>query len=129
LEKQFTPQGLCHEDHKWRVETRVQALLETVYNNPHALFKSKRLSTNIKLTLHKAFIRSVMTYASPAWEFVADTRLLKLQRLQNKVLRTIGNFSRHTPVCELHKALSIPYIYDYITKLCRKEAQLIQKSW
>jgi hypothetical protein len=61
----------------------------------YSLFKSKRLITNIKLTLHKALIRYVMTYACPAWEFAADTHLLKLQRLQNKVLRTIGNFSRH----------------------------------
>jgi hypothetical protein len=54
-----------------------------------------------------------MTYASPAWEFAANTHLLKLQRLQNKVLRTIGNFPRRTLVRELHKAFSIPYIYDY----------------
>jgi hypothetical protein len=67
-----------------------------------------------------------MTYAYPAWEFAADTRLLKLQRLQNKVLSTIGNFPRHIPVCELHKAFGIPYIYDYITKLCRKQAKIIQ---
>jgi hypothetical protein len=38
----------------------------------YSLFKSKLLSTNIKLTLHKALIRSVMTYACPAWEFAAD---------------------------------------------------------
>jgi len=25
-----------------------------------------------------------MTYACPAWEFAADSHLLKLQRLQNK---------------------------------------------
>jgi hypothetical protein len=31
-----------------------------------------------------------MTYACPAWEFAAESHLLKLQRLQNKVLRTIG---------------------------------------
>jgi hypothetical protein len=49
-----------------------------------------------------------MTYASPAWEFAANTHLLKLQRLQNKVLRTIGNFARRTPVRELHKAFNIP---------------------
>jgi hypothetical protein len=36
------------------------------------------------LTLHKALIKSVMTYVSPAWEFVADIHLMKLQRLQNK---------------------------------------------
>jgi hypothetical protein len=43
-----------------------------------------------------------------------------------QVLRTIGNFPRHTPVCELHKAFNIPYTYDYITKLRRKEAKIIQ---
>jgi hypothetical protein len=67
-----------------------------------------------------------MAYTCPAWEFMADTHLLKLQHLQNKVLRTIGNFPRHTSVSELHKAFNIPYIYDYITKLCRKQAQIIQ---
>jgi hypothetical protein len=61
-----------------------------------------------------------MTYACPTWGFAADIHLSKLQRLQNKVLRMIGNFSRQTPVCELHKAFNTPYLYDYITKLCKK---------
>jgi hypothetical protein len=74
----------------------------------YSLFKSERLSANIKLTLHKALIRSIMTYACPAWEFAADTNLLKLQRLQNKVLRTIDNFPRRTEVCDLHVAIKIP---------------------
>jgi hypothetical protein len=38
-----------------------------------------------------------MTYASPAWESATETHLIKLQRLQNKVLCTIGKFSKaHT---------------------------------
>jgi hypothetical protein len=85
----------------------------------------KRLSANIKLTLHKAIITSVMTYASPAWESVAETHLTKLQCLQNKVLCTIGNFPRRTPVRELHTAFNIPYVYDFITKLCRQQAEVI----
>jgi hypothetical protein len=68
-----------------------------------------------------------MTYASPTWEFAANTHLLKLLRLQNKALRTIGNFPRCTPVLELHKAFNIPYIYDYITNyLCRQQAKVIR---
>jgi hypothetical protein len=51
---------------------------------------------------------------------------LKLQRLQNKVLRTIGNFPSRTPVRELHKAFNISYIYDYITNLCRQQAEVIR---
>jgi hypothetical protein len=67
-----------------------------------------------------------LTYACPAWEFASDSHLLKLQRLQNKVLRTIGNFPRRTQVRELHKAFSIPYVYDYMTKLSRQQAEVIQ---
>jgi hypothetical protein len=38
-----------------------------------------------------------------------------LQRLQNKVLRTIGNFPRRTQVRDLHMALNLPNVYDYTT--------------
>jgi hypothetical protein len=51
---------------------------------------------------------------------------MKVQRLQNMVLRTIGNFPRRTPVRELHKVFSIPYIYTYVTKLSRQQAEVIQ---
>jgi hypothetical protein len=51
-----------------------------------------------------------MTYACPAWEFAAETYVLKLQRLHNKVLRTIGNLSRCTLVRDMHVAFQIPYI-------------------
>jgi hypothetical protein len=51
---------------------------------------------------------------------------LKLQCLQNKVIRTIGNFPRRTPVCDLHLAFKISYVYDFITKLCRQQAEVIQ---
>jgi hypothetical protein len=67
-----------------------------------------------------------MTNACPAWEFAADNHLLKLQRLQNKVLRTIENYPRRTPVRDLHTAFKLPYVYDYITKVCRQQAEVIQ---
>jgi hypothetical protein len=51
---------------------------------------------------------------------------MKLQGLQNKILRSISNFPRHTPVRDLHMAFKIPYVYDYITKLCRQQAEVIQ---
>jgi hypothetical protein len=73
-----------------------------------------------------AMNRAVMTYACPAWELVAHTYLLKLQRLQNKVLRTNGNFPRCTPVRDLHKAFNCPNVYYYVTKLCRKQAEVTQ---
>jgi hypothetical protein len=67
-----------------------------------------------------------MTYTCPAWEFAAESHLLKLQRLQNKVLRTIDSFPRRTSVRDMHAAFQIPYVYDYITKSCRQQAEVIQ---
>jgi hypothetical protein len=57
---------------------------------------------------------------------LADTQLLKMHRLQNKILSTIGNYPRCTPVRNLYTAFNLPYIYDYITKLGTQKAEAIQ---
>jgi hypothetical protein len=81
---------------------------------------------NIKLLIYKALIRPIKVYACPTWEYAADAHLLKLQCLQNRVLRAVGNFDRPTPVRELHVAFKLPDVYDYITKLWWKQADVIQ---
>jgi hypothetical protein len=93
-----------------------------------SLFKNERLSTNIKLTLHKAPIRSVRSYVCPSWGFAADTYLIKMQRLQNKLFRTIGNFPRCTPVRDLHTAFNLPYVYDYYNKIVKAIRRIHVKS-
>jgi hypothetical protein len=67
----------------------------------YSLFKSKRSSANIILTLHKALTRSVMIYTCPASELVADIFLVKLRCLQNKVLRALETFqgARWSAIC------------------------------
>jgi hypothetical protein len=64
----------------------IEAKAFSSFIRTYSQFESERLSDNIKLTHHKALIRSIMAYA-------ADAHLLKLQCLQNRVLHTIGNFS------------------------------------
>jgi hypothetical protein len=60
-----------------------------------------------------------MTFACFAWQFAAGIHLLKLQR-------TICKFPKCALVCELHMAFQVPYTYDYIMKLCRQQAEVIQ---
>jgi hypothetical protein len=104
----------------WRLHIEmVEAKAFRTFVRIYSLLKSERLSANIKLTLHKALIRSVITYACPAWELAADTGLLKLQRLQNKDLRIIGNFPKCIPVRDLRTAFNLPYAHNYTKKLCR----------
>jgi hypothetical protein len=38
----------------------------------------------------------------------------------------LTSFPRRTPVRDLHTAFSLTYVYDYITKLCRQQAEVIQ---
>jgi hypothetical protein len=68
----------------------------------------------------------MMTCACPAWELATDTYLLKLQPMENNVLCTIGNFSSCTSIRDFHIAFNLPYVYDYTTKLFRKEAEVKQ---
>jgi hypothetical protein len=66
----------------WRLYIRmIEAKAFRIFIRVYSLFKNERLSLNIKVTLHKGLIRSVMAYASPAWVSAADTHLMKLQRL------------------------------------------------
>jgi hypothetical protein len=85
----------------------------TAYIRTYSLFKSGRLNINIKLALYKALIGSIMVHACPTWEYATDAHFLKLQRLQNGVLRATGNFDKHTPVREVHMVLKITYVYDF----------------
>jgi hypothetical protein len=48
-----------------------------------------------------------------------------MQRLQNRVLPNIGNFSRRTSVRDLHLAFQISYVYDFITKLRWQQGEVI----
>jgi hypothetical protein len=73
----------------WRLHMeRTATKVLGTYIRTYSLFRSERLSTNVKLILYKALIRSVV-YARPTWEYVADAHLLKLHRMQNRVLRAV----------------------------------------
>jgi hypothetical protein len=61
------------------------------------------------------------------WYFnISSLDLLKLQCLQKKFLCTNGNFPRPTPVCNLHTAFNLPYVYNYKSKLCKQQAEVIK---
>jgi hypothetical protein len=95
----------------WRLHTEmIEAESFITFIGVYSLSRYERLSTNIKSTLQKALIRSLMTYARPAWEFAADTHVMKLQCLQNKVIHTFGNYPRDTPVRNLHMAFKISFV-------------------
>jgi hypothetical protein len=62
--------------------------------------------------------RDVMKASVPPI-FSAANLWIQNGRLQRQI-------SKNTPIRDLHISLQIPYVYDYITKLCRQRAQVIQ---
>jgi hypothetical protein len=119
----------------WRIKLRVQlekieAKAFRTFIRVYSLFKSERLSANITLTHHKAIIRTIMTYACPAWEFAADNNLITLQRLQNKVLRTTGKHPRRTLVHDVYMAFKLPYVHIRLyNKIMQATSRCHTKSW
>jgi hypothetical protein len=53
----------------WRLHVdMIEAKAFRTFIRIYSLFRSERLSANIKLTLNKAQIRLIMTYNCPDWE-------------------------------------------------------------
>jgi hypothetical protein len=51
---------------------------------------------------------------------------LKIAARAKQVLHTTGNSPWCTPVHDLCMAFNLPYVYDYITKLCRQQAEVVK---
>jgi hypothetical protein len=75
------------------------------------------LSIPNKIALYKLYIRSVRTYAAPVWSNTSSSNYRRLQILQSKCLRVIGNYPRRTPIPGLHAALNVAPIRDSIYHL------------
>jgi hypothetical protein len=61
------------------------------------LARDSTLSIPNKITLYKLFIRSVLTYAAPVWSRTSSSNYCRLQILQSKCLRIIGNYPSTPP--------------------------------
>jgi len=73
-----------------------------------------------KPTLYKLFIRSIITYAVTVWSSTCSSIYLRLQAIQSKCLRVIGNYPRRTPTSHLHKSLNMEPIPVLIHRLTDK---------
>jgi hypothetical protein len=76
----------------------------------YSVFKGERLSAHIEVTVHKSLFTSEVSYACLACQLSANTYLLNLQRLQNTLPRTTGNFPRCPPVGDFHKVFSLTHV-------------------
>jgi hypothetical protein len=69
-----------------------------------------------------------MAYACATWKRAVDAHLMKLHRLQNRVLSVTRYIDKCIQVRELHVASKSPYVHYYVAELCRTKAEVIAIS-
>ncbi|GBN90828.1 hypothetical protein AVEN_199499-1, partial [Araneus ventricosus] len=78
------------------------------------------LSIDNKLLICLAYLRPVITYASPIWACTAKTNLHKLETLENKTIRMIAQAHWYQRTDEIRHAHNIPSLKQFIHKLSNK---------
>lgn len=77
------------------------------------------LGINNGMIIYKMLIRPVLTYAPAVWGGTAKSNMLKIQKIQNRVLKMITKAPRYTRMDRLHKELEIEPISEHIKKLSK----------
>lgn len=93
----------------------------------YPILKNRHLNQKCKLIFNKSLIRSPMLYACPIWSLACQSNIKKLQIVQNKFLRIIGNFTRFTPVFQIHEDLNKDRIDVIIYKISESFFRKIEK--
>uniref|UniRef100_A0A1B6DFT6 Reverse transcriptase domain-containing protein n=1 Tax=Clastoptera arizonana TaxID=38151 RepID=A0A1B6DFT6_9HEMI len=80
------------------------------------LGRHSELATESKLLLYKQVLRPVWTYGIQLWGCSKKTHTEKIQRFQNKVLRSIVNAPKYVRVTDLHRDLGVEMVTDMVPK-------------
>lgn len=82
--------------------------------------KKSYINVKNKLQIYKTIVRPMLTYGCPIWNMTCASNYQKLQILQNKFLRLVGNYPRYTPIHQLHDELKIEYISAYVKHITKR---------
>lgn len=83
--------------------------------------KRSVLDEPLKLRIATAYVKPILTYAAPAWSgILSDTKLRKLQVIQNKYIRMALGLSRHTNMRRTHSQHNIKHLGDSVMHLTDK---------
>ena len=80
------------------------------------------------IRLYKSFIRPVLEYGAIVLAAANQTRLLEIQRLQNKALRIALRMPRFTSIKNLHEMAKIELISERLLRLGGKTIKRIDQS-
>ena len=116
---------LTYAGHLNDIVNKCTGLIITLYP---LINRKSVLSLNNKILIYKTIVRPVITYGCPVWSNISESNYNKLQIVQNKFLRIIGNYPRYTFLNVMHSELNIEFIKTHIFKLAKKFFTDIENS-
>ncbi|GBN61037.1 RNA-directed DNA polymerase from mobile element jockey [Araneus ventricosus] len=81
--------------------------------------RNSSLNLNNKVLIYLAYLRPILTYASPIWACTARSNLRSIQVLENKTLRMIANARWYHRNIDIRNALNVPSLQQFIQKLAK----------
>jgi hypothetical protein len=109
----------------WRIHIQmIEIKVFRIFVRVYFLFRSEWLSAIIKLTLHKALIRSIMTYACPAWVSVEFEIAMPRKQSSSRQWQVSKVRTGPRVACCFHNSVR-GWFYH---KLCRQQAEVIQNN-
>ncbi|GBN21386.1 Retrovirus-related Pol polyprotein from transposon TNT 1-94 [Araneus ventricosus] len=81
--------------------------------------RNSSLNLNNKVLIYLAYLRPILTYASPIWACTARSNLRSIQVLENKTLRIIANARWYHRNIDIRNALNVPSLQQFIQKLAK----------
>ena len=90
------------------------------------LGKHSKLTIKNKLLIYKLYLRPIISYAAPAFGYTAKSNFIKLQRLENILLRTITNARWFFKNKDIRLALNIPSFTEFCKKLTKRTFEAIE---
>ena len=100
--------------------------VDKLVNQTNILIKSlypliaRRSKLNLKnrLAVYKQVILPAIEYAAPVWKSCAKSHKIRLQRMQNKILKMVLNLPTHTRTLRVHQMAEMELLDDRLDRIC-----------
>ena len=111
-------------DEKLTWKTHINKKLNQAYARLKILYPLVNYNSTLRikcsLLIYTSIIRSLLTYACPIWAAASQTKITKMQTLQNKFLRIARKAPWYMRNTQLHNDTGIPYLNTWIIEQFKK---------
>lgn len=107
------------------IKNKLSSLIGSLYN------VSRCVPRKLRFTIYNSLVKSHLLYLIEIWGSAAKTRIQELQRIQNKIIKTLFCYPFSTPTTKIYretKLMNIKQLYIYntciiIRKIIKKNIQ------